>query len=358
MSLTSDVDSLVKIKCFGVGGGGCNAVNRMVAQASPGVEYIAVNTDAQALTRNERSGRLRIGDALTRGLGAGGSPEVGQMAAEESRDQILEEVKGADMVFVAAGMGGGTGTGAAPIIAEVAREAGALTIGIVTRPFGFEGVHRARQAEEGIRRLQDAVDSLIIVPNERLLAVAGSEASWQDAFKMADDVLRQGVHAISELVTVPGEINLDFADVRNIMSESGQALMAIGQGSGADRAVEAANSAIANPLLEVDITGATGVLFNIAAGPDLALSEIHAAADVIARAVDSEANIIFGVVPNDTLNGDVTLTLIATGFQTSRRELENDAVVDEILRAALGDSPDTDDLPPFLRRKSRRLART
>ena len=357
MSLTSDVDSLVKIKCFGVGGGGCNAVTRMVAQASPGVEYIAVNTDAQALTRNERFGRLRIGDSLTRGLGAGGSPEVGQMAAEESRDQIYEELKGSDMVFVAAGMGGGTGTGAAPIIAQVARDAGALTIGIVTRPFGFEGVHRARQAEDGIRRFQDAVDSLIIVPNERLLAVAGSDASWQDAFKMADDVLRQGVHAISELVTVPGEINLDFADVRNVMAESGQALMAIGHGAGGDRAVEAANAAISNPLLEIDITGATGVLFNIQAGPDLALSEIHAAADVIARAVDTEANIIFGVIPNDTIGGDVTLTLIATGFQTSGRELENDAVVDEILRAALGDS-DTDDLPPFLRRKSRRLART
>ena len=357
MSLTSDVDSLVKIKCFGVGGGGCNAVTRMLSHASPGVEYITVNTDAQALDRKEKASRLRIGDGLTRGLGAGGSPEVGQMAAEESSDQIYEEVKGADMVFVAAGMGGGTGTGAAPVIAQVAREAGALTIGIVTRPFGFEGAHRARQAEEGIQRLQDAVDSLIIVPNERLLAVAGLDASWQDAFKMADDVLRQGVHAISELVTIPGEINLDFADVRNVMAESGQALMAIGRGAGENRAVEAANTAIANPLLEIDITGATGVLFNIAAGPDLALSEIHAAADVIARAVDSEANVIFGVIPNDTIGGEVTLTLIATGFQTSGRELENDAVVDEILQAALGGS-ENDDLPPFLRRKSRRLART
>ena len=357
MSLISDVDNLVTIKCFGVGGGGCNAVTRMVAQASPGVEYIAVNTDAQALTRNDTSGRLRIGESLTRGLGAGGSPEIGQNSAEESREQIFDEMNGADMVFVAAGMGGGTGTGAAPVIAQIARDAGALTIGIVTRPFGFEGAHRARQAEEGISRLHDAVDSLIIVPNERLLAVAGSEASWQDAFKMADDVLRQGVHSISELVTVPGEINLDFADVRNIMAESGQALMAIGHGTGSSRAVDAANAAIANPLLEIDITGATGVLFNIAAGPDLALSEIHAAADVIARAVDGDANIIFGVVPSDSLNGDVRLTLIATGFQTSGPDMENDQVVDEILRAALGDS-DSDELPPFLRRKSRRLART
>ena len=355
MSLGNDIDSLVSIKAFGVGGGGSNAVSRMAREASPGVEYIAVNTDAQALMRTDAPVRLRIGDALTRGLGAGGNPEIGQQAAEESRDDIYEAVKGCDMVFVACGMGGGTGTGSAPIIAQVAKESGALTIGIVTRPFGFEGVRRARQAEEGIARMHDAVDSLIIVPNERLLAVAGAEASWQDAFRMADDVLRQGVHAISELVTVPGEINLDFADVRNIMSDSGQALMAIGYGRGTTRAVDAAKAAIANPLLEVDITGAKGVLLNISAGPDLALSEIHTAADVIAQAVDPDANIIFGVVPDPKIESEIRLTLIATGFQTTSGDREEDHVVDQILREALGDADL--DLPPFLRRKSRRLAR-
>ena len=353
MSLTTDVDSLVKIKCFGVGGGGCNAVSRMAAQASRNVEYIAVNTDAQALTRVDSSGRLRIGDALTRGLGAGGSPEVGQNAAEESRDQIFEEVGGADMVFVAAGMGGGTGTGAAPVIAQVARDSGALTIGIVTRPFGFEGVHRARQAEEGIARLHDAVDSLIIVPNERLLAVAGSEASWQDAFKMADDVLRQGVHSISELVTVSGEINLDFADVRNVMSESGQALMAIGRGSGPARAIDAANAAIANPLLEVDITGATGVLFNIVGGGDLKLSELHQAAEVIQRVVDPDANIIFGMTTDMKMENEIKLTIIATGFPTSETLEEREDQVTRMLHDALSKDEAELDLPPFLRRFSK-----
>jgi cell division protein FtsZ len=356
MALSNDIDSLVKIKCFGVGGGGSNAVSRMAKEASPGVEYVGVNTDAQALARMDTPIRLRIGDQLTRGLGAGGNPEIGMKAAEESRDDIYESVKGADMVFVAAGMGGGTGTGAAPVIAQVAKETGALTIGIVTRPFAFEGSRRARQAEEGIARLKDAVDSLIIVPNERLLAVAGQDASWQDAFRLADDVLRQGVHAISELVTIPGEINLDFADVRNVMSNSGQALMAIGHGRGSSRAIDAAKQAIANPLLEVDITGAKGVLFNISAGADLALAEIHAAADVIAQSVDPDANIIFGVVPDPKSDGEVRLTLIATGFQTTEQGMmEDDRVVDQILREALGDADL--DLPPFLRRKSRRLAR-
>ncbi|MBI4236367.1 MAG: cell division protein FtsZ, partial [Chloroflexi bacterium] len=280
MALVNDLDNLVKIKCFGVGGGGGNAVSRMAREATGGVEYIAVNTDAQALMRCDVPFRLRIGDSLTRGLGAGGNPELGQKAAEESRDDIYDAIKGADMVFVAAGMGGGTGTGGAPVIAQIAKEAGALTVGIITRPFSFEGTRRAKQAEEGIKRFQEAVDSLIVIPNDRLLAVAGVEASWQDAFRMADDVLYQGVQAIADLITVPGEINLDFADVKNIMANSGQALMAIGRGRGSGRAVDAAKAAISNPLLEVDITGAKGVLFNISGGTDLTLAEIHAAADV------------------------------------------------------------------------------
>ena len=355
MALPEDVDGLVRIKAFGVGGGGGNAVSRMAREAVPGIEYIAVNTDAQALARSDAPYRLRIGDQITRGLGAGGNPEIGRQAAEESRDDIYEAVKNSDMVFVASGMGGGTGTGAAPVIANVARETGALTIGIVTRPFAFEGSHRARQAEEGIAALHGAVDSLIIVPNERLLAVAGTEASWHDAFRMADDVLGQGVHAISELVTVPGEINLDFADVRTVMSLSGQALMAIGNGRGSTRATDAAKAAIQNPLLEIDITGATGVLYNITAGSDLSLAEIHAASDIISQAVDPNANIIFGVVSNRASDGEVQLTLIATGFETTQDTFEDDEVVDQILRDALGDGDL--DLPPFLRRKSRRVAR-
>ena len=355
MALSEDVDGLVRIKAFGVGGGGSNAVSRMAREAVPGIEYIAVNTDAQALARTDTPFRLRIGDQITRGLGAGGNPEIGREAAEESRDDIYEAVKTSDMVFVASGMGGGTGTGAAPVISQIAKETGALTIGIVTRPFAFEGAHRARQAEEGIARLHGAVDSLIIVPNERLLHVAGAEASWNDAFQMADDVLGQGVHAISELVTVPGDINLDFADVRTVMAGSGQALMSIGTGRGSTRATDAARAAIQNPLLEIDITGATGVLFNITAGSDLTLAEIHAASDVIAQAVDPNANIIFGVVSNRASDGEIHLTLIATGFETTQDAMEDDEVVDQILRDALGDGDL--DLPPFLRRKTRRLAR-
>jgi cell division protein FtsZ len=350
MSLDNEMDSLVSIKAFGVGGGGSNAVSRMAQDASASVEYIAVNTDAQALLKATTPIKLRIGDQLTRGLGAGGDPEIGADAAEESRDDIYEVVKGADMVFIAAGMGGGTGTGAAPIIAQIAKESGALTIGIVTKPFGFEGQRRARQAEQGIAKMHDAVDSLIVIPNERLLQVAGAEASWKDAFGLADDILRSGVHAISQLVTVPGEINLDFADIRSVMSNSGQSIMAIGEGRGTTRAVDAARSAIENPLLEVDITGATGVLFSITAGPDLALSEIHEAAAVIASAVDPDANIIFGVVPDDKMvDNDIRLTLIATGYEANTPSEE--AVVDEILQQALGDGDF--DLPPFLRRKGR-----
>jgi cell division protein FtsZ len=349
MTTEKDIENLVSIKAFGVGGGGSNAVSRMAADASPSVEYIAVNTDAQALIKTAAPTKLRIGDQLTRGLGAGGDPEIGNQAAEESREDIYEVVKGSDMVFIAAGMGGGTGTGAAPTIAQIAKETGALTIGIVTKPFAFEGQRRARQAEEGIARMHDAVDSLIVIPNEKLLEVAGIEASWKEAFGLADDILRNGVHAISQLVTVPGEINLDFADIRSVMANSGQSIMAIGEGRGTTRAVDAARAAIENPLLDIDITGATGVLFSITAGSDLALSEIHDAAAVIADSVDPDANIIFGVVPDKKADKDIKLTLIATGYESNTPSEET--VVDEILQQALGDGDF--DLPPFLRRKGR-----
>jgi cell division protein FtsZ len=307
-------DGLPPIKVVGVGGGGCNAVNRMIAEQIPGVQFVAVNTDAQALQRSEAEVKIRVGDKLTKGLGVGGDPNRGLRAAEESRDELLEAVRGCEMVFVTAGMGGGTGTGAAPLVAEVAKEAGALTIGVVTKPFGFEGAKRRMQAEEGIQRLQDKVDTLIIIPNDRLLAICDEKATVEDAFRTADNILLQGIRGISEIITLPGEINLDFADVRKIMSEAGPALMAIGRASGANRAAEAAQLAISSPLLEVSIDGAKGVLFNISGGKGLGLHEINAAAEVISGVVDANAEIIFGTAIDPTLGDEVQITLIATGF--------------------------------------------
>ncbi|OFW61033.1 MAG: cell division protein FtsZ [Actinobacteria bacterium RBG_16_64_13] len=310
---------LAVIKVVGVGGGGTNAVNRMVDAGLKGVEFIAINTDAQALLMCDADVKLHIGGKVTRGLGAGANPEVGREAAEESRDEIREALKGADMVFVTAGKGGGTGTGAAPVIAELARELGALTVGVVTKPFTFEGRKRASQAEAGIEALSKKVDTLIIIPNDRLLQVVEKRTSIIEAFKVADDVLRQGVQGITDLITVPGLINLDFADVRTVMRGAGSALMGIGMASGENRGVEAAKQAISSPLLEASIEGATGILLNISGGPDLGLFEVNEAAEVIADAADTEANVIFGAVIDESLGDQMRVTVIATGFDELRR---------------------------------------
>ncbi len=306
---------LAVIKVVGVGGGGTNAVNRMVDAGLKGVEFISVNTDAQALQMTDADIKLQLGGQLTRGLGAGASPEIGQGAASESRDEIKEALKGADMVFITAGEGGGTGTGAAPVIAEVAKnEIGALTVGVVTRPFGFEGGRRTRQAAEGIDRLREQVDTLIIIPNEKLLAIVERRTSILDAFREADNVLRQGVQGITDLITTPGLINLDFADVRTIMRDAGSALMGIGTSAGENRASEAASNAISSPLLEQSVEGATGILLNITGGNDLGLFEVNEAAEIIQSAADRNSNIIFGAVIDEQLSDEVRVTVIATGF--------------------------------------------
>ena len=321
-NITSDpVDSgitpetLAKIKVVGVGGGGNNAVNRMITSGLKGVDFIAVNCDAQALLLSKAQNRIQIGEKLTKGLGAGANPEIGQKAAEESREVLIEQLRGADMVFVTAGMGGGTGTGAAPIVAECAREAGALTVGVVTKPFIFEGKRRMNQAEAGIVNLKDRVDTLITIPNDRLLQVIDRRTSMLDAFRIADDVLRQGVQGISDLISVPGLINADFADVKTIMSNAGSALMGIGTAKGDNGAVAAAEAAIKSPLLEATIEGARGVLFNITGGKDLSLFDVTEASNIITEAVDPEANIIFGAVIDEALDDEIRVTVIATGFR-------------------------------------------
>ncbi len=306
--------NMAKIKVIGVGGGGSNAVNRMVASGLSGIEFWSINTDAQALAQSSVPHRLQVGQKLTRGLGAGGNPSVGQKAAEESRDEIAAVLEGADLVFITAGMGGGTGTGAAAIVAEVAKEMGALTIGVVTRPFTFEGRRRLTQAEEGITALQASVDTMIVIPNDRLLSVIAEQTPVQEAFRVADDVLRQGVQGISDIITIPGLVNVDFADVRSVMSDAGSALMGIGVGSGKSRAREAASAAISSPLLESSIDGAKGVVFNITGGSDLTLHEVNAAAEIIYEVVDPNANIIFGAVIDDRMQGEIRITVIATGF--------------------------------------------
>jgi cell division protein FtsZ len=306
--------SIAKIKVIGVGGGGCNAVNRMIASEVSGVEFWTINTDAQALTNASAVNRLQIGQKLTRGLGAGGNPAIGQKAAEESRDEIAAALEGSDLVFITAGMGGGTGTGAAPIVAEIAKEVGALTVGVITRPFTFEGKRRTGQAEDGVAALQSQVDTLIIIPNDKLLTVISEQTPVQEAFRVADDILRQGVQGISDIITIPGLVNVDFADVRAVMADAGSALMGIGVGSGKSRAREAATTAISSPLLESSIDGAKGVVFNITGGSDLTLHEVNAAAEIIYEAVDPNANIIFGAVLDDRLQGEIRITVIATGF--------------------------------------------
>ena len=317
-------ESFARIKVVGVGGGGCNAVNRMIAEGLQGIEFIAINTDAQALLKSQAQYRVRIGDKATRGLGAGGDPKIGKAAAEESAEDLYEVLKGSDMVFVTAGMGGGTGTGAAPVVAQIAKEIGALTIGVVTRPFSFEGSHRAKSADEGALALKEHADTLIVIPNDRLLQIVTKNVGLNDAFRFADDVLRQGIQGISELITIPGLINLDFADVRTIMSEGGAALMAVGQASGEDRARIAAEQAISSQLLDVTINGARGILFNVTGGPNLSLFEVNQAAAIIKETASADVNLIFGAVVDESMGDNIRITVIATGFDraTPSREVE------------------------------------
>jgi cell division protein FtsZ len=315
-----DVENFARIKVLGVGGGGSNAVNRMIEEGLRGVEFIAINTDAQALMLSSASERVRIGDKLTKGLGSGGDSTIGSKAAEESSDDLYEAIAGSDMVFITAGMGGGTGTGAGPVIARIAKETGALTIGVVTKPFTFEGSRRRDVAEEGIENLKENVDTLIAIPNDRLLEIVDKRASIQEAFRVADDVLRQGIQGISELITVPGLINLDFADVRSIMAAGGAALMAIGHGEGDNKAMEAAEKAIASSLLDVTIDGARGILFNVTGGQDMSLYEVNEAAEIIRKTAHPDVNIIFGAVIDESMTDRIRITVIATGFDAATQQ--------------------------------------
>jgi len=352
MSQTSNY--LAVLKVAGVGGGGTNAVNRMVDVGLSGVEFIAVNTDAQALMMTDADVKIQIGAQATRGLGAGADPEIGLAAAQESRDELKEALKGADMVFITAGEGGGTGTGGAPIVAELGQEIGALTVGVVTRPFAFEGRKRADQAERGIDQLRDRVDTLIVIENDRLLQVVERQTSVVEAFRMADDILRQGVQGITDLITEPGLVNLDFADVRTIMRDAGSALMGIGSASGENRAAEAARTAVSSPLLEASIEGATGILLNVTGGSDIGLFEVNEAAEVVTGAADQNANVIFGAVIDDTLGEEVQVTVIATGFggQSGRRRRREAAPLEPPIPAGAAegfDSREVLDVPSFLR---------
>lgn len=352
------VENFAQIRVVGVGGGGCNAVNRMIAEGLQGVDFIAVNTDAQALMLSDAPKRVRLGDNVTRGLGAGGNPEFGQKAAEESAAEMLEVLDGADMVFVTAGMGGGTGTGAAPVIARIAKEqVKALTIGVVTRPFTFEGSRRQRTAAEGIEALKQVVDTLIVIPNDRLLEITEKRMTMLNAFALADDVLRQGIQGITEVITVPGLINLDFADVKAIMQEGGAALMAIGRASGDNRAVEAAQQAISSRLLDVTIEGARGILLNIAGGPNMTLFEVNEAASLIRETAHQDVNLIFGAVVDTAMADDIRITIVATGFdqedvpvrapaQQLRREMRESILVQQPV------DPHNVEIPTFMRRHS------
>lgn len=348
-----EMEPIAKIKVVGVGGGGNNAVNRMIASGLKGVEFIAINTDAQALVHAMAQNRMQIGEKLTRGLGAGARPEIGEKAAQENRDDIIKALQGADMIFVTAGMGGGTGTGGAPIVAECAREVGALTVGVVTRPFTFEGKKRLKQAEAGIANLKANVDTLITIPNDRLLDIIDKKTSMVDAFRIADDVLRQGVQGISDLIAVPGLINLDFADVKTIMSNAGSALMGIGEGQGDNAAIDAAKIAVNSPLLETSIQGAKGVLYNITGGPNLGLAQVNEASRIISEAVHEDANIIFGTAIDETLDDTVRITVIATGFDENADEgvpefpsVPKQPAVEEV---GMG----FPDLPPWMRHSSK-----
>ena len=348
-----DVESFAKIKVVGVGGGGNNAINRMIECGVRGIDFIALNTDRQALYSSRAEHKLQIGEKLTKGLGAGSNPEIGMKAAEESRNEISEALKGADMVFITAGMGGGTGTGAAPVIAEVAKELGILTVGVVTKPFTFEGRKRMLHAERGIEELKTKVDTLVTIPNDRLLQVAEKKTTIVQAFLMADDVLKQGVQGISDLIAVPNLINLDFADVKTIMYNRGIAHMGIGSASGENRAVEAAKQAIKSPLLETSVDGAKAVLLNITGGEDLGLFEVNEAADLIRQTVDEDAHIIFGAGIDESLKDEVKITVIATGFDADRREKDRkiDFEFEKEIAATNQFNLDDLDIPPFLRKR-------
>ena len=351
MAKSGFVPSPARIKVIGLGGSGCNAVTRMVREQIRGVEFIAMNTDAQQLEVTEAPIRIQIGERLTRGLGAGGDNTIGRRSAEESRDEIKEVVSGADMVFITAGMGGGTGTGSAPVVAEFAKQSGALTIAVVTKPFAFEGARRNQVAQEGINNLMAQVDTLIIVPNDRLLELCDRKTSVDNAFKYADGVLQQGIQAIAEVITEPGLINLDFADVRAIMKDAGPAWMAVGHGTGQNRAIDAARQALSSPMLDVSLQGATGVLFNITGSSDLSLCEVSAAAELIRQAVDPDANVIFGVAVDPNMNKDVRLTLVATGF-ASKEGMANAAREREITKLLKNTKESELDVPSFVRQSS------
>jgi cell division protein FtsZ len=373
LNLPSQLESFAKIKVVGVGGGGCNAVDRMIAEGLQGVDFVAVNTDAQALMLSKASTRVRVGEKLTRGLGSGGDPEIGRKASEESAEELYNVLKGSDMVFITAGMGGGTGTGGAAVVAQIAKEVGALTIGVVARPVAVEGGGRGQSAAAGLARRKGPGDTLIVIPNDRLLQIVDKRATMQQAFRMADDVLRQGVQGISELITVPGLINLDFADVRTIMSEGGAALMAVGNGKGEDAARIAAEAAISSQLLDITIDGARGILFNVTGGPDLTLFEVNQAAAIIKETAHPDVNLIFGAVIDPNLKDEVRITVIATGFERTgmpaRRIAESPAGKDKERPANAGIPVDmnsgtrdfqprafnTDDLdiPTFLRNRTR-----
>ena len=357
------LDGTATIKVIGVGGAGNNAVNRMVDSGIKGVEFIAVNTDRQTLLVSKAATKIQIGEKITRGLGAGANPDIGAQAAEESKAEIAEALRGADMVFVTAGMGGGTGTGAAPIVAAAAKEMGILTIGVVTKPFTFEGKKRLSQAERGIESLKGKVDTLVVIPNDKLLQIIDRKTSIIEAFKMADDVLRQGVQGISDLIAIPGLVNLDFADVKTIMLNTGMAHMGIGRASGENRAEDAAKQAVQSPLLETSIEGARGVIINITGGTNLGLHEVNTAAELIQRSVDPEANIIFGAVIDESLDEDILVTVIATGFENDRNPLSSGTPVGDIIDKAWdrklnsipistdsSNSSDNLDIPSFLRK--------
>ena len=363
-----DMEQFAQIKVIGVGGGGNNAVNRMIEANLKGVQFVAVNTDKQALFNSKAEYKIQIGEKLTRGLGAGANPDVGSKAAEESRDDIYQALQGADMCFVTAGMGGGTGTGAAPIVAEIAKEMGILTVGVVTKPFTFEGRRRMLHADTGIEALRDKVDTLVTIPNDRLLQVIEKRTSIVDAFKIADDVLRQGVQGISDLIAIPGLVNLDFADVKTIMFERGMAHMGVGKASGENRAVEAAKQAIHSPMLETSINGSKGVLLNITGGSSLGLFEVNEAAEIVAEAADPDANIIFGAVIDESLKDELRITVIATGFESGEdsfrhtprvteqpaqaEEVQEEEVVEEEPAPAAEETQQEEfDIPTFLRRK-------
>jgi cell division protein FtsZ len=359
MPLRSDSENFALIRVIGVGGGGSNAVNRMIRAEMMGVEFIACNTDSQALLQSDAPHKIRIGDKITRGLGAGGDSTIGARAAEEDRDKIADALADSDMVFITAGLGGGTGSGAAPVVAEIAKEQGALTIGVVTKPFSFEGSRRKLVAEKSAEELKAKVDTLITIPNDRLLSIVERRTSILDAFREADNVLRQGVQGITDLITIPGLINLDFADVRTIMQDAGSALMGIGQATGESRSAEAAKAAISSPLLEESVEGATGILLNITGGKDLGLFEVNEAAEIIHSAADSNANIIFGAVIDENMGDEIRVTLIATGFDKahgngygsgeSRRPRDRGPRIDEGQRSSLEIRDDEIDIPPFLR---------